>query len=244
MNVAERILIVEDDNELGSFMSWQLNHEGYQVHLVKRAVESLVELREWNPDLILLDIMMPDMNGWEVCERIRETSEVPIIFTTALGTEKDVVRGLDLGADDYLVKPFGPKELSARIRAVLRRQRSSGTRQHRYSNEALEVNLDTREVKLNDKLVELTPIEFKLLTCLIEHEGKVVTHNYLLNEVWGQDHQNARHYLKLYIWYLRQKIEADPTHPSLIHTQRGIGYRLIRPSETDVQPDAATTEEE
>lgn len=242
--MAERILIAEDDSELGSFISWQLNHEGYQVRVVKRAAESLVQLREWNPDLILLDIMMPDMNGWEACERIRASSDVPIIFTTALGTEKDIVRGLDLGADDYLVKPFGPKELGARIRAVLRRRHSSGARPPTYTNGALTVNLDTHEVKLSDALLELTPIEFKLLNCLIEQEGKVVTHNHLLNAVWGQDHQDARHYLKLYIWYLRQKIEADPTHPRLIVTQRGIGYRLIRANDDDLRPEAAGADED
>ncbi len=233
--MGERILIIEDDNELGNFMCWQLQHEGYQVSLVKRAAEGLSQVREWSPDLVLLDIMMPDIDGWEACERIRQVSDVPIIFTTALGTEKDVVRGLELGADDYLVKPFGPKELSARIRAVLRRQRPGGLRQHVYKNGTLSINLDKRTVEVNSRPVELTPIEFRLLACLIDHEGKVVTHEYLLNEVWGEDHKDARHYLKLYIWYLRQKLEADPNNPRIILTQRGVGYRLVRTSEAEQQ---------
>jgi DNA-binding response OmpR family regulator len=233
--MSERILIIEDDNDLSEFMCWQLQREGYQVQVSKQAIEGLAQLREWRPNLIILDIMMPDMTGWDACQRIREFSDVPIIFTTALGTEKDVVRGLDLGADDYLVKPFGIKELNSRIRAVLRRQKPDEAHDHIYTNGKLWVNQDTHQVRVNDQPVELTPIEFKLLACLIEHEGKVVTHHYLLTHGWGQEHEAERHYLKLYIWYLRQKLEADPTHPRMILTQRGVGYRLVRVSEPDEQ---------
>ena len=233
--MSERILIIEDDNDLSEFMCWQLQREGYQVQVSKQASEGLAQLREWRPNLIILDIMMPDMTGWEACQRIRRVSDVPIIFTTALGTEKDVVRGLDLGADDYLVKPFGIKELNARIRAVLRRQKPDEVRDHIYANGNIVINRDTHQVLVNDQPVELTPIEFKLLSCLIEHEGKVVTHHYLLVHGWGQEHEAERHYLKLYVWYLRQKLEADPTHPRLILTQRGVGYRLVRAPEPDKQ---------
>jgi len=236
--VAERILVIEDDNELANFITWQLQHEGYQVHAAKRAADGLAAVREWSPDLVILDIMMPEMDGWETCRRIRQMSGVPIIMTTALGTEKDVVRGLEMGADDYLVKPFGPRELTARIRAVLRRKKPTDlAQQHVYTNGAISINLDTREVLVNGKAVELTPIEFKLLACLVDHEGKVVSHDYLLNEVWGQEYKDARHYLKLYIWYLRQKLEADPAHPRMIVTQRGVGYRLVYTTDSsEVRP--------
>jgi two-component system KDP operon response regulator KdpE len=235
----QRILIIEDDNTLANFICWQLERASYQVKATVRAADGLTLVREWNPDLILLDIMMPDMDGWTACQRVREISDVPIIFATALGTEKDVVRGLELGADDYLIKPFGPKELIARIRAVLRRHRPGERGNRIYSNGGLTINMDTHQIRANGKDVELTPIEFKLLSCLIEQEGKVVAHRHLLTQVWGPDYEDDRQYLKLYIWYLRQKLEADPTRPKMILTQRGIGYRLVRMTEStpeQVQP--------
>jgi len=231
--VGERILIIEDDNELAEFISWQLTRAGYQTQTTRRSTEGVEKVREWQPDLVILDVMMPDMDGWTACQQIQGISDIPIIFTTALGTEKDIVRGLEMGAEDYLVKPFGPKELIARIRTVLRRQRVPSDRhEHIYTNGALYVNLDTREVRVNGQAVELTPIEFKLLTCFVEQEGKVLTHSFLLNQAWGPEHEAERQYLKLYIWYLRQKLEADPTHPKLILTQRGVGYRLVRATDT------------
>jgi two-component system, OmpR family, KDP operon response regulator KdpE len=235
--VSERILIVEDDNELAEFTSWQLTRAGYQTQTTHRGAEGLDRVREWQPDLVILDIMMPDMDGWTACQQIREISDIPIIFTTALGMEKDIVRGLEMGADDYLVKPFGPKELIARIRTVLRRHRDTSNRHEQiYTNGDLYVNLDTREVRVNGQVVELTPIEFKLLNCFVEQEGKVLPHGFLLNQAWGPEHEDERQYLKLYIWYLRQKIEADPTHPKLILTQRGVGYRLARTTKTAKTP--------
>lgn len=225
--MGQRILLIEDDANLAEFTRWQLDSHGYQVRVAGRAQAGLQMMDEWKPDLVLLDIMMPEVDGWAVARQIRERSNVPLIFTTALSAEKDVVRGLDLGADDYLAKPFGPRELLARIRAVLRRHgRMAEGETPLYVNGPLSVNLDTREVFVNGQAVELTPIEFKLLTLLAENENKVLTHEFLLEHVWGAEHQDQRHYLKLYIWYLRQKIEADPRHPHLIVTERGVGYRL------------------
>ena len=231
--MGERILIIEDDNELAEFISWQLTRAGYETQTTRRCIEGVEKVREWQPDLVILDIMMPDMDGWTACQQIQAISNIPIIFTTALGTEKDIVRGLEMGAEDYLVKPFGPKELIARIRTILRRQRvPSDHHENIYINGALYINLDTREVRVSGQAVELTPIEYKLLTCLAEQEGKVLTHSFLLNQAWGPEHEEERQYLKLYIWYLRQKIEADPTPPKQILTQRGVGYRLVRATET------------
>jgi len=191
----------------------------------------LREAYAWQPDLVVLDIMMPDMDGWTVCERLRELSDVPIIFVTAIGKEADVVRGLEMGADDYLVKPFSPRELVARIEAVLRRGTRNGgaaIEGRTYENGPLSVNLENRQVKLSGELVELTPIEFKLLSTFIRNEDKVLTHRFLLSQVWGSAYEEERQYLKLYVWYLRQKIEEDPSDPRLILTERGVGYRLVR----------------
>ncbi len=226
-----KILIVEDDIAIASLMQLQLENRGYQVRHAKDGAEGLREAYAWQPDLVVLDIMMPDMDGWTVCERLRELSDVPIIFVTAVGKESDIVRGLEMGADDYLVKPFSPRELVARIQAVLRRHtrsRDTSIEPRVYENGPLSVNLETREVKLNGKQVDLTPIEFKLLSTLIRNEDKVLTHRYLLSQVWGPAYEQERQYLKLYVWYLRQKIEEDPSHPRLILTERGVGYRLVK----------------
>jgi len=231
--VGQRILLVEDDANLAEFTQWQLEHHGYEVKVALRGQDGLDVLNKWPPDLVILDIMMPDMDGWAVAQHIREKSDVPIIFTTAMGTEKDVERGLDLGADDYLIKPFGPRELLARIRAVMRRQGRQGSESgvdRVYANGPLVINFDTREVQVNGHSVKLTPIEYRLLTLLAENEGRVLPHEILLDRVWGSDDMAQRHYLKLYIWYLRQKVEADPRRPKLILTERGVGYRLIKAS--------------
>jgi len=224
----KRILLIEDDVGLAEFIQYQIKREGYQVAIANRGTDGLRLAQHWRPDLIILDIMMPEMDGWTVCHRLREMSNVPIIFTTALGAERDVVRGLEMGADDYLIKPFGPKELTARIQAVLRRHESSRPRGKPYGNGRLVVDLDTRDVRVDGLSVVLTPLEYKLLTCLIHNEDKVLSHSHLLNQVWGPSYENERQYLKLYIWYLRQKLEEDPAQPRLIVTERGVGYRLAR----------------
>ncbi|HLF28644.1 MAG TPA: response regulator transcription factor [Anaerolineae bacterium] len=224
----KKILLIEDDVGLAEFIQYQLQRDRYEVLIALRGEDGLRHAYQWQPDLILLDIMMPEMDGWVVCQRLREMSNVPIIFTTALGAERDVVRGLEMGADDYLIKPFGPKELGARIQAVLRRHAQNQPRGKTYHNARLSVNLEQREVRVDGQAIDLTPMEFKLLACLVKNEDKVVSHAYLLTQVWGQTYANERQYLKLYIWYLRQKLEADPARPQLIVTERGVGYRLAR----------------
>ena len=226
--IPKKILLIEDDVGLAEFIQYQITREGYLVSIANRGADGLRLAQQWQPDLIILDIMMPEMDGWTVCQRLREMSNVPIIFTTALGAERDVVRGLEMGADDYLIKPFGPKELTARIQAVLRRHESSRPRGKPYHNGRLAVDLETRDVRIDGQNVVLTPLEFKLLACLISNEDKVLSHAHLLSQVWGPAYENERQYLKLYIWYLRQKLEVDPRTPQLIVTERGVGYRLAR----------------
>jgi len=223
-----KILLIEDDVGLAEFMQYQMQREGYDVRTAHHGEEGLRLAQQWQPHLVVLDIMLPEMDGWAVCQRLRETSNVPVIFTTALGAERDVVRGLEMGADDYLIKPFGPKELIARIQAVLRRHAQPHPRSRVYQNGRLIVDVDRREVKVDGATVTLTPIEYKLLAYLVENEDKVLSHETLLSHVWGQEYAQDRRYLKLYIWYLRQKIEVDPARPRLIVTERGVGYRLAR----------------
>ncbi|WP_322798429.1 response regulator transcription factor [Thermoflexus sp.] len=230
---AKKILIIEDDVELARFLAWQLEQNAYQVSIAHSGQEGLDLLRSQNPDLILLDLMLPGMDGWEVLRTIRSTGETPVIIISALGTESDIVRGLESGADDYLTKPFGPRQLIARVQAVLRRYESTASRGV-YDNGRLYVNLITQEVRVDGRPVELTPTEFRLLSTLARFAGRPLTHDFLLREVWGEEHIQDRGYLKLYIWYLRQKIEPDPNHPLFIRTERGIGYRLVGPGELGV----------
>jgi two-component system KDP operon response regulator KdpE len=228
--MSARILVIEDDPAIASLTQLQLENRGYQVEIAKNGVEGLRQAYAWQPDLVVLDIMMPDMDGWTVCERLRELSDVPIVFVTAIGKEQDIVRGLEMGADDYIVKPFSPRELVARVDAVMRRgerSRGSAIEARTYENGPLSVNLESRQVKLNSEHVDLTPIEFKLLSTFIRNEDKVLTHRFLLSQVWGPAYEEERQYLKLYVWYLRQKIEEDPSSPRLILTERGVGYRLV-----------------
>jgi two-component system KDP operon response regulator KdpE len=241
IELSKRILLIEDDVGLAEFIQYQIKREGYEVTIAHRGQDGLRLAHQWQPDLIILDIMMPEMDGWVVCQRLREISNVPIIFTTALGAERDVVRGLEMGADDYLIKPFGPKELAARIQAVLRRHENSKPMSRPYRNSRLVVDLDMREVRIDGQSVILTPLEYKLLACLITNEDKVLSHAYLLSQVWGPGCENERQYLKLYIWYLRQKLEEDPARPKMILTERGVGYRLARarPAPAESAPDVS-----
>ncbi len=183
--------------------------------------------RQHNPNLILLDILMPDMDGWHVYEELRKITDTPIIFLTALGNEHNITYGLGLGADDYITKPFGYNELITRVKAALSRAKRARGEQTILNAGPFWVNMETHEVKINDRVVELTPTEFALFAALIQDAGRVVTHDSLLRRVWGAEYSERRDYLKLYIWYLRQKIEADPRQPRYIVSERGQGYRLV-----------------
>jgi DNA-binding response OmpR family regulator len=233
----EKILIVEDDDSIATLTRLQLESRNFMVQIARNGTDGLRLAYTWRPDLVLLDIMMPDMDGWTVCQRLREMSDVPVIFVTAVGQERNIVRGLQLGADDYIVKPFSLKELHARIEAVLRRHDTAthSQPQPRYTNGRLVVDTAAQVVTISGQPIDLSPIEFRLLTTLIQNEDKVLSHEYLLEQVWGAAYKQERHYLKLYVWYLRQKIEPDVNRPQYILTERGIGYRFARnePASTD-----------
>ena len=229
--MGERILIIEDDDALRHLMRLQLQNGGYEVAACRDGSSGLAAVREFAPDLILLDILLPKIDGWEVCRELRRMTQVPIIFVTALGADADLQRGLEMGADDYIIKPFGHAELWARIRAALHRaRRQAGQKgEHRFGR--LSVDLDARTVHVDRERVLLTPTEYQLLAVLAENGGRVVPHAELLRRVWGPQFEDRRQYLKLYIWYLRQKIERDPADPEIILTERGVGYRLAAPAD-------------
>jgi len=229
--VGERILLIEDDDALSRMMRIQLEHAGYQVTVCQDGASGLQAAHDSNPELVLLDILLPDIDGWVVCERLKNITDAPIIFSTALGSERDVIRGLELGADDYMIKPFSYKELLARVKAALHRARRTASHKVTYESGRLFVDLEMRTVKVSEERIFLTPLEYKLLAVLVQEAGHVVPHETLLRRVWGQEHENRRQYLKLYVWYLRQKIEADPSSPRLILTERGVGYQLVAPQQ-------------
>jgi two-component system KDP operon response regulator KdpE len=186
-------------------------------------------LRDNLPDLILLDVMMPDLDGFEVLKIIREVSSVPVIMLTAKGEEDDRVRGLELGADDYITKPFSPRELVSRVKAVLRRSEQVGgaPRGLIEVDDRLKIDFDRREVWVEGQLVKLRPTEYRLLHHLVINAGWVITHDQLLARVWGYEYRDEPHYVRLYINYLRQKLEKDPSNPKYLLTERGVGYRFV-----------------
>ncbi len=223
----ETILLIEDDEALAQLVQLLLERAGYTVKAANNGQAGLELARQNPPDLVLLDILMPDMDGWHVYEAMRSITDAPVLFLTALGDEHNITYGLGLGADDYIVKPFGYKELVTRVKAALARARRARGEQTIFHTGALWVNLDTHEVKIGDNTVSLTPTEFQLLSALIQDAGRTVNHDTLLRRVWGAEYSNRRDYLKLYIWYLRQKIEEDPRDPQRILSERGQGYRLV-----------------
>ncbi len=224
-----RILVVDDEERMVRFIRMNLEHDGFQVMDAYNGKQAIDKLRD-TPDVILLDVMMPDIDGFEVLETIREVSNVPVIMLTAKGEEDDRVRGLELGADDYVTKPFSPRELVSRVKAVLRRtEASSGGSMHGLIevDERLKIDFDRREIWLEGKLVKLRPTEYRLLFHLVQNAGWVVSHDQLLQKVWGYEYRDEPHYVRLYINYLRQKLEKDPADPKYILTERGVGYRFV-----------------
>lgn len=225
----KRILVVDDEERMVRFIRLNLEHDGFQVIEAFNGKQAMNKIRESLPDLILLDVMMPDIEGFDVLEMIRENNDVPVIMLTAKSEEDDRVRGLELGADDYITKPFSPRELTSRVKAVLRRTTSAKSNDSGVIevDDYLKIDFDRRKVWVNNELVKLRPTEYRLLYHLVQNAGWVITHDQILAKVWGYEYQNEPHYVRLYINYLRQKIEKDPTNPKYILTERGVGYRFI-----------------
>ena len=220
------ILVVDDDHGLRELIRINLEHEGYGVIQAANGLQCVTAVREHRPDMVILDVMMPEMDGLEACGKVREFSQLPILMLTAKVQSEDVITGLDKGADDYLIKPFNMDELSARIRALLRRV-PPAYRPLTAGDGQISIDQQKREVRVRGETVDLTPTEYHLLLILTENAGKVVEHETLLRAVWGQEYTKDNDYLKVYIWHLRRKIEVDPRNPKLLLTEWGVGYRLV-----------------
>jgi two-component system KDP operon response regulator KdpE len=222
------ILVIEDDPQIRRFLRATLMDNGYHYLEATTALEGLRQVGMQHPDLIILDLGLPDLDGLEVTRRLREWTETPIIVLSARQQERDKVNALDAGADDYLTKPFGTAELLARLRVALRHaiQATQGSDEPIFTDGDLRVDLAHRQVFVGEREVHLTPIEYKLLLVLVQHAGKVITRRQLLQEVWGPSYVDEMHYLRVYMGQLRHKLENDPTRPRYLITEPGVGYRL------------------
>ena len=225
---APLVLLIEDEPQMRRFLSATLRAHGYHVVETASAREGLAHAAGRNPEVILLDLGLPDLDGLEVTREIRRSARTPIIVLSARGQEHDKVNALDLGADDYLTKPFGVPELLARLRVALRHSAlpADGSGEPVFEAGEIRVDLVRRQVFRGDEEAHLTPTEYKLLATLIRHAGRVVTHRQLLEEVWGANYTEQSHYLRVYMAQLRHKLEPDPTRPRLLTTEPGVGYRL------------------
>jgi len=224
----KKILVVDDEPRMIEFITMNLELEGFRVVSASDGYQAVEKVTRELPDLVILDVMMPDMDGFETLKRIRQVSSVPVIFLSVKGEEFDRVRGLDLGADDYITKPFSPRELVSRIRAVLRRTEAKGLAagSEIVVDEDLRINFDQRKVIVRGKEIPLRPTEHRLLYQLVSNAGRLLSHETLLSRVWGPEYRDEDHYVRLYITYLRQKIEKDPKNPKYILSERGLGYRF------------------
>lgn len=231
-DVSFLVLVIEDEPQMQKFLRTALASEGYRTLEAETGAEGLVLARTHNPDLVLLDLGLPDVDGIEVTKSLREWSSKPILVISARGQENDKISALDLGADDYLTKPFGTGELMARIRVALRHTTRSGEARVEPVVEVgeLRIDLDKRQVFSGTTEVHLTPNEYKLFAYLMKNAGKVLTHRQLLKEVWGQAYASQTHYLRVYMVQLRHKLEGDPARPRYLVTEPGVGYRLKVPA--------------
>lgn len=232
MTPTPTVLMIDDDANLTRLLTESLEGAGYRVLSAANGLDGLRALYDGRPDLVILDVMMPRMDGWDTLKRIREMSDVPVIVLTARDAEQERLRGFELGADDYVTKPFSLAEMNARLRAVLTR----ANRTKALGDESqpplavgdLVIDFAGRRVLRRGEVVALTPTEYRLLVALAEHAGRTLSHNQLLTAVWGPEYADEPSYVKRYIWYLRQKIEDDPATPRYVETVRGFGYRLAK----------------
>lgn len=220
------ILLIDDDASLTGLLAEYLREQGHAVHTASDGQKGLRAFFEQKPDLVILDVTMPKMDGWETLKRIREMSRAPVIMLTARDEEPNVLRGFSLGADDYVTKPFSFAQLGARVKAVLGRAGDPASSSERLEAGALKVDFATRRVTRDGELIPLTPTEFKLLTTLMRRPGEVISAEDLVREVWGPQYANEIGFVRRYVWHLRQKVERDPEHPQYIHNERGFGYRF------------------
>lgn len=223
------ILVADDEPRMTRFVRMNLELEGYRVVEARNGLEALQHVKDDLPDLVVLDVNMPELDGFETLKLLRQTSTVPVIIVTVKSDEDDRIRGLELGADDYVTKPFSPRELASRIRAVLRRTQTAAPveKNELMIDDDLTIDFKKREVVARGERVKLRPTEYRLLYHLVSNAGYVMTHDMLLAKVWGHEYRDESQYVRLYINYLRQKIEPDPSNPEYILTEHGVGYRFV-----------------
>jgi two-component system KDP operon response regulator KdpE len=224
-NEGQQILVVDDELQIRRFLKISLEAHGYHVHDAENGHDALVKAAQLRPDLIILDIGLPDIEGLEVLTRLREWTHVPVIMLSVRDSDRDKIAALDAGADDYLTKPFSVEELMARMRVAQRHTRPE-PESSIFTTGDLQVDFTRRLVTIKGEPVKLTPTEYALLRLMIQHAGKVLTHRQILREVWGPEYVEETHYLRVYFAQLRQKLEADPTLPRIFLTEPGVGYRL------------------
>jgi two-component system, OmpR family, KDP operon response regulator KdpE len=229
--MSQTVLVVDDEQKLVDLVRAIMEKEGYNVVEAHNGYQAVEKVRDVLPDVVLLDVMMPEMDGFEALKEIRQASNVPVIMLTVQATENDKVRGLELGADDYVAKPFDHRELISRVKAVLRRAAlpSSVSKSEGLVriDDNLQIDFDKREVISNGKRQKLRPTEYKLLYHMVSNAGKLLSHEQLLTKVWGREYRDDEQLLRLYITYLRQKIEPNPSQPRYILNERGLGYRFV-----------------
>jgi two-component system KDP operon response regulator KdpE len=226
MNAGARVLVVDDERHIRRSLQVSLESRGYAVETAETGEQALTAFTNRLPDIAVVDLVMPGMDGVELTRCLRQRSAIPIIVLSAIGEERRKVEVLEIGADDYVTKPFGTEELLARIRALLRRAAGAQSSEPVYKTGGLSIDFDRREVRMNTELVQLTPTEYDLLKYLIEHAGKVVTHRMLLEAVWGPGYADQTQYLRVFVGHLRKKLEREPTQPRFIVTDPGVGYRF------------------